>query len=106
MLALDSGYPYKRSHLVALRPTKISAMDPPCRLKACPVYRESRHQTDRSACRQNANNGLTHAANYSSIRSHRQLGRAAWAALRPSDLAVLMLIPPPVTISTAARLLP
>jgi hypothetical protein len=24
-----SGRPYKRSHLVALRPTKISAMDPP-----------------------------------------------------------------------------
>ena len=23
------GYPYKRSHLVALRPTKISASDPP-----------------------------------------------------------------------------
>jgi hypothetical protein len=23
------GYPYKRSHLVALRPTKISANDPP-----------------------------------------------------------------------------
>jgi len=23
------GYPYKRSHLVALRPTKISALDPP-----------------------------------------------------------------------------
>jgi hypothetical protein len=23
------GYPYKRSHLVALRPTKISAMNPP-----------------------------------------------------------------------------
>jgi hypothetical protein len=23
------GYPYKRSHLVALRPTKISAVDPP-----------------------------------------------------------------------------
>ena len=23
------GYPYKRSHLVALRPTKISAIDPP-----------------------------------------------------------------------------
>jgi hypothetical protein len=23
------GYPYKRSHLVALRPTKISAKDPP-----------------------------------------------------------------------------
>jgi hypothetical protein len=25
----DRGYPYKRSHLVALRPTKISASDPP-----------------------------------------------------------------------------
>jgi hypothetical protein len=25
------GYPYKRSHLVALRPTKISASDPPSR---------------------------------------------------------------------------
>jgi hypothetical protein len=23
------GYPYKRSHLVALRPNKISEMDPP-----------------------------------------------------------------------------
>jgi hypothetical protein len=23
------GYPYKRSHLVALQPTKISALDPP-----------------------------------------------------------------------------
>jgi hypothetical protein len=23
------GYPYKRSHLVALRPAKISASDPP-----------------------------------------------------------------------------
>lgn len=23
------GYPYKRSHLVALRPNKISAIDPP-----------------------------------------------------------------------------
>jgi hypothetical protein len=23
------GYPYKRSHLVALRPTQISASDPP-----------------------------------------------------------------------------
>ena len=23
------GYPYKRSHLVALRPTKILALDPP-----------------------------------------------------------------------------
>jgi hypothetical protein len=23
------GYPYKRSHLMALRPTKISALDPP-----------------------------------------------------------------------------
>ena len=57
MLALDSGYPYKRSHLVALRPTKISAMDPPCRLKACPVYPESRHQTDRSACRLSAISG-------------------------------------------------
>jgi hypothetical protein len=26
------GYPYKRSHLVALRPSKISANDPPSRL--------------------------------------------------------------------------
>jgi hypothetical protein len=25
----ERGYPYKRSHLVALRPTKISAQDPP-----------------------------------------------------------------------------
>jgi hypothetical protein len=25
----DDVYPYKRSHLVALRPTKISAKDPP-----------------------------------------------------------------------------
>jgi hypothetical protein len=23
------GYPYKRSHLIALRPTKITASDPP-----------------------------------------------------------------------------
>jgi hypothetical protein len=26
------GYPYKRSHLVALRPTKISTSDPPSTL--------------------------------------------------------------------------
>jgi hypothetical protein len=25
----SQGYPYKRSHLVGLRPTKISALDPP-----------------------------------------------------------------------------
>jgi hypothetical protein len=57
MLALDSGYPYKRSHLVVRRPTKISAMDPPCRLKACPVYPESRHQTGRPACRLSGKSG-------------------------------------------------
>jgi hypothetical protein len=30
--ALNAGYPYKRSHLVALRTTKITASDPPSTL--------------------------------------------------------------------------